>query len=110
MKMIFTCSSEDIEFINKVNEEFASLGTIEEARISGITGYEVVMLVLQVASVSATTIVPFIIAHMTNNKDSRVKSKRCFIDNKNKTICFEGYDEETIEKIIKTAIKEQNKK
>ena len=54
MKMIFTCSSEDIEFIDKVNEKFASFGTIEETRISGITGYEIVMLVLQVASVSAT--------------------------------------------------------
>lgn len=109
MKMIFTCSSEDIEFIKKVNEEFAPLGSVEETHISGITGYEVVMLVLQIASVSANVIIPFIVAHMTNNKDHRVESKRCLIDNKNKTICLEGYDEKAVEKIVKVAIRDQNK-
>lgn len=107
--MIFTCSSEDIEFIDLVNKEFSSIADIEETRISGINGYETVMLILQIASVSATTFIPFIIAHMTSNKNSRVKSKRCIIDNKNKTIKLENYSEEMVKEILKTVIHEQSK-
>lgn len=109
MQMILSCSSEDIEFIDLVKKEFSSTATISESRVSGITGYETVMLVLQITAVAATTIVPFIIAHMTNNKDSRTKSKRVFIDNNNKTISFENCSDEIIKEVVETAIKEQNK-
>ena len=61
MKLIFSCSSEDTEFIDLIKKEFSSSGTISEYKVSGITGYETVMLILQVAAVTATTIVPFII-------------------------------------------------
>ena len=67
------------------------------------------MLVLQIAAVTATTVVPFIISHMTDNKDSRTKSKRCFIDNKNKRINLEGYDEAAVKEFVEKAIQEQNK-
>ena len=92
MNLTLSCSSEDTEFINLVQ-----------------TGYETVMLVLQIAAVTATTVVPFIISHMTDNKESRTKSKRCFIDNKNKRINLEGYDEATVKEIVEKAIQEQNK-
>ena len=45
---------------------------------------------------------------MTSNKESRIKSKRCIIDNKNKTINLEGYDEKVIQKIVEKVIEEQN--
>jgi hypothetical protein len=109
MKLILSCSSEDTEFIDLVKKEIASSGTINEFRVSGITGYETVMLVLQIASVTATTLVPFIVEYMTSNKESRIKSRRCLIDNKNKTINLEGYDKQTIKKIVEKAIQEQNK-
>lgn len=48
MKLTFSCSSEDIEFIELVKNEFESKGTINEYKISGITGYETIMLVLQI--------------------------------------------------------------
>ena len=109
MNLTLSCSSEDIEFINLVQKEFSGKGTIKEFRVSGITGYETVMLVLQIAAVTATTVVPFIISHMTDNKESRTKSKRCFIDNKNQRINLEGYDEATVKEIVEKAIQEQNK-
>ena len=109
MKLIFSCSSEDTEFIDLIKKEFSSSGTISEYKVSGITGYETVMLILQVAAVTETTIVPFIIEHMTSNKGDRIKSKRCIIDNKKKTINLEGYDEETIQKIMEKVVEEQNK-
>ena len=109
MNLTLSCSSEDTEFINLVQKEFSDKGTIKEFRVSGITGYETVMLVLQIAAVTATTVVPFIISHMTDNKDSRTKSKRCFIDNKNKRINLEGYDEAAVKEIVENAIQEQNK-
>ena len=108
MNLTLSCSSEDTEFINLVQKEFSDKGTIKEFRVSGITGYETVMLVLQIAAVTATTVVPFIISHMTDNKESRTKSKRCFIDN-NKRINLEGYDEATVKEIVEKAIQEQNK-
>lgn len=108
MKLIFSCSSEDIEFIELVKNAFESKGTISEYKVSGITGYETVMLVLQMGAIMATTIVPFIVEYMTSNKESRIKSKRCIIDNKNKTINLEGYDEKVIQKIVEKVIEEQN--
>ena len=45
MNLTLSCSSEDIEFINLVQKEFSDKGTIKEFRVSGITGYETVMLV-----------------------------------------------------------------
>lgn len=90
MKLIFSCSSEDTEFIDLIKKEFSSSGTISEYKVSGITGYETVMLILQVAAVTATTIVPFIIEHMTSNKGDRIKSKRCIIDNKKKPLTWKG--------------------
>ena len=66
MNLTLSCSSEDTEFINLVQKEFSDKGTIKEFRVSGITGYETVMLVLQIAAVTATTVVPFIISHMTD--------------------------------------------
>ena len=95
MNLTLSCSSEDTEFINLVQKEFSDKGTIKEFRVSGITGYETVMLVLQIAAVTATTVVPFIISHMT--------------DNKNKRINLEGYDEATVKEIVEKAIQEQNK-
>lgn len=109
MKLTFSCSSEDIEFIELVKNEFESKGIINEYKISGITGYETIMLVLQIGAVTATTIVPFIVEYMTSNKESRIKSKRCFIDNKNKTINLEGYDEKVIKEIVEKVIEEQNR-
>lgn len=109
MKLTLSCSSEDTEFINLVKAKFTSSESVNEFRINGITGYETVMLVLQMASLTVTTLVPFIVAYMTSNKESRTKSKRCIIDNKNKKISLEGYDEDTIKEIIEKVIREQKK-
>lgn len=109
MRLIFTCSSEDIEFIELVKKEFSLEGTISESRISGITGYEIVMLILQIAAVSAATIVPFIVTNMTSNKENAITSKRCIIDNKNQIVSLEGYDEEAVTQLVHEAIQVQNK-
>lgn len=109
MELTFSCSPEDIEFIELIKKEFSDKGTVEEFKVKGITAYATVMLVLQISSTFAALVIPFIVANMTSNKDNRIKSKRCFIDNNNKTISFEGYDDVAITQIIEKAIQEQSK-
>lgn len=108
MKMTLSCSSEDTEFIDLVKKEFNSSGTVAEYKVTGITGYETTMLVIGLANIIVPTIASFISAHMTSNKDSVVKSKRCIITNKNGTMCLEGYDEKTIKDIVEIIYQEQN--
>lgn len=109
MELTFSCSSEDTEFMELIRKEFSDKGTISEYKISGITAYETVMLVLQVASTFGAVVIPFIVANMTSNKDNRIKSKRCIIDNNNNIISLEGYDDVAITQIVERAIQEQNK-
>lgn len=104
MELIFSCSSQDTEFTELVKQTFSCYGTVTETKVKGITGYETTMMILQIAAVAAATVIPFIIAHMTNNKNDRVKSKRCLIDNQNKTVSLEGYDGETVAKIVEAVI------
>lgn len=108
-KIVFTCLSEDMEFIENVKKEFSDVGNVEVIKTSGITGYEMTMLVIAAATLVSSTVVPFIVMNMTKNKDDEVKSNRCIIDNKNKSISLEGCDEDTIQKVVLEAIHEQNK-
>lgn len=100
MELIFSCSSEDTEFIDLVKKTFSSNSTITETKISGITGYEMISLGVQILSLTAAVVVPFVIANMTKNKDDRVKSKRCLIVTPGKILDLEGYDEDAVVNIV----------
>lgn len=113
MRLTFTCLSEDIEFRQKLNEELAAFGPIGETKINGITGYDVLILTIEVIGL-AVEIIDFIVNNMTANKNDPVKSARCVVDNKNKTISFEGYSEEAIieimsKDVMRKIVEEQNK-
>jgi hypothetical protein len=89
------------------------MGSVTETKIHGITGYDMVMLTIEVVALTMT-IIDFIVSNMTANKNDPVKSVRCVVDNKNKTISFEGCSEEAIIEIMSKdvmhkIVEEQNK-
>lgn len=104
MKIIMSCLSEDTKFINAVKKDFEKSSLIEFYTMAGITGYDAVMLILTAANTIGALIVPFIIMHMTNNKNDDVKSCRSVsieLDDKHivKLEC-EGCSEETVYKMV----------
>ena len=114
MKIIMSCLSEDTEFINAVKKEFGKTASIESYTMSGITGYDTVMLILTAANAIGALIVPFIIMNMTRNKDNDVKSQRSVsIELNDKRILkleYEGCSEETVREIVKDALDKSQKK
>lgn len=108
MKIIMSCLSEDTEFINAVKKNFEKSVSIELYTMSGITGYDTVMLILTAANAIGALIVPFITMNMTSNKDDDVKSHRSVsIELNDKRILkleCEGCSEETVREIVKDAL------
>ena len=109
MKMIMSCLSEDTEFIDAAKKEFGEYIPVETYTVSGITGYDTVMLILTAANALEALVVPFIVMHMTNNKDDEIKSKRTVsIDMNGKDLVrfeFEGCNEETVREIVGEVLK-----
>lgn len=108
MKILMRCSQEDTDFIESVKSDFGEVASIETCKVLGYTGYDAVMLILTAANAIGALLVPFIIMHMTNNKDDETKSKRSIaIEVEGKevlTLNFEGCSEETVQKIVEEAM------
>lgn len=112
MKIIMSCLSGDTEFIDVIKKEFEKTDSLETFTMSGITGYEMVMLIVSVAGAIGAYI-PFIVKHMSNNKDDNVKSHRSIsieLDNKHiYKIESEGCSEYTIRELLKDALGKDEK-
>lgn len=100
MKMTFMCSQTDIDFIEQVYREFGGSCAIEETQVSGITGYEVVMLVVEGVGLVIGTLIPFIKTHMTHSDNGGNCTKRCIIDKNNRIGSFEGFSMDEIVKAV----------
>lgn len=103
MKILMRCLQEDTDFIESVKSDLGEVASIETCKVLGYTGYDAVMLILTAANAIGALLVPFIIMHMTNNKDDETKSKRrVAIEVEGKellTLNFEGCSEETVKKL-----------
>lgn len=101
MELTFMCSQMDTDFIEQIYKTFGEGCTIDETEISGITGYEIVMLVIAGATLTAQVASLFVATHMTSSYDKEdIRSKRCIVDKNNRSYSFEGYELDEINSFI----------
>lgn len=111
MKIIISCLPEDTEFINAAKRAFKESTSIESYTMSGVTGYDTLMLILTAANAvgaMGALIVEFVNMYMTKNKDDNVKSQRSIsIEMGDKRIIkleCEGCSEETVRDIVENIL------